>query len=112
MLSRKIRTIIVSTVALAAVAVPATASAAFRTGGLTVRPVAVKTVVALEAFPTGKGTVEEQETCDEWTHVLKEDQVQVSSAVESNNLKQYIAAEKELSADVNGALDAGCGVID
>jgi hypothetical protein len=114
MLSTKIQTILVSSVAVAAVSVPATASAALRSPvGLKIAPVAVKTTaVALQAFPTGKGTVEEEELCDEWTHLLQGDQKEANDAVESNNLKQYVNATNALSADTNGALDDGCAVID
>jgi hypothetical protein len=113
MLTTKIRTLLISSVAVAAIAVPATASAALR-GGLSFKPpVAVKsTAVALEAFPTGKGTVDELETCDGWTHILQADQQAVNNAVEQNSLKDYLSAKDELASDYNGALDAGCGVID
>jgi hypothetical protein len=112
MLTTKIRTLIVSSVAVAAIAVPATASAALR-GGLSFKPVAVKTTaVALEAFPAGKGTVEEEETCDMYTHALQADQQAVNTAVAQNSLKDYLSAKDELASDYNGALDAGCVVID
>jgi hypothetical protein len=112
MLTTKTRTLLVSTVAVAAIAVPATASAALRSG-VSFKPVAVRPVaVALEAFPTGKGTVDELEMCDDWTHVLQADQQAVNTAVDQNNLKDYLKAKDELASDYNGALDAGCGVID
>jgi hypothetical protein len=114
MLSTKIRTTVITLVAVGTLVITGVASAAMvQRSALNTKPVVARTkVVALEAFPAGKGSVEEQETCDEWTRLLQGDQKEINDAVENNNLKQYVTATNALSADTNSALDAGCGVID
>jgi hypothetical protein len=110
----KVRTV-AALAAVAGLSLTGVASAATvqRTGGPIAKPVvAGSTSVAVWAFPTGLKGSGTEAVCADWSDQLGEDRAAEGVAQEHNDLGAYLEAQAKLDEDTNGALDAGCVVID
>jgi hypothetical protein len=117
MLSSKIRTIILTTLTLAAVSAPGVASAATRSGIKAPPVVKASSVVALEAFPAGGKGSGSEKTCELHTEILNLEAERVREARYAEFRGEGTAmgvkmAEVGLETAKDSALEDGCAVID